>query len=51
MGVSLTLIGMFAAIYHPVGLAMVVHGREKTGLPLAVNRNEAVAKISTKKWS
>ena len=30
-------IGAFAAIYHPVGLAMVVHGREKTGVPLAVN--------------
>ena len=35
--ISLTLIGIFAAIYHPVGLAMVVEGREKTGVPLAVN--------------
>jgi MFS family permease len=34
---GLLLIGVFAAIYHPVGLAMVVHGREKTGIPLAVN--------------
>jgi MFS family permease len=34
---SLTLIGIFAAIYHPVGLAMVVHERERTGIPLAVN--------------
>ena len=34
---SLTLIGIFAAIYHPVGLAMVVHGRDKTGIPLAIN--------------
>lgn len=34
---SLTLIGIFAAIYHPVGLAMVVQGREKTGIPLAIN--------------
>lgn len=34
---SLFLLGIFAAIYHPVGLAMVVHGRKKTGLPLAVN--------------
>jgi MFS family permease len=34
---SLTLIGVFAAIYHPVGLAMVVHERERTGIPLAVN--------------
>ena len=34
---SLTLIGIFAAIYHPVGLAMVVHGRDRTGIPLAIN--------------
>ncbi|MFK7890690.1 MAG: MFS transporter [Granulosicoccus sp.] len=34
---SLTAIGVFAAIYHPVGLAMVVQGRTKTGIPLAVN--------------
>jgi len=37
MSFFLTLIGLFAAIYHPVGLAMVVHGRERTGVPLAVN--------------
>ncbi len=37
IGISLTLIGIFAAIYHPVGLAMVVHGRERTGIPLAIN--------------
>jgi MFS family permease len=37
MAVTLTLIGIFAAIYHPVGLAMVVHGRTKTGVPLAIN--------------
>lgn len=35
--VGLTLIGVFAAIYHPVGLAMVVQGRVKTGIPLAIN--------------
>ena len=34
---SLTLVGTFAAVYHPVGLAMVVQGREKTGVPLAIN--------------
>ena len=34
---GLFAIGVFAAIYHPVGLAMVVHGRTKTGIPLAVN--------------
>ena len=37
MALGLLAIGAFAAIYHPVGLAMVVHGREKTGVPLAVN--------------
>ena len=30
-------IGLFAAIYHPVGLALVVQGRENTGVPLAIN--------------
>jgi MFS family permease len=30
-------IGAFAAIYHPVGLSMVVQGRQKAGVPLAVN--------------
>lgn len=34
---SLILVGVFAAIYHPVGLAMIVQGREKTGIPLAIN--------------
>jgi len=34
---GLALIGMFAAIYHPVGLALVVEGRRNTGVPLAVN--------------
>lgn len=33
----LTMIGVFAAIYHPVGLAMVIEGRTKTGVALAVN--------------
>ena len=37
IGAGLFAIGCFAAIYHPVGLAMVVHGRVKTGVPLAVN--------------
>ena len=37
IALGLFAIGAFAAIYHPVGLAMVVHGREKTGVPLAVN--------------
>ena len=37
IAMGLFAIGLFAAIYHPVGLAMVVHGREKTGVPLAIN--------------
>ena len=37
ISICLALVGMFAAIYHPVGLAMVVQGREKTGIPLAIN--------------
>ncbi len=34
---GLFAIGVFAAIYHPVGLALVVQGRAKTGVPLAIN--------------
>ena len=37
IAVGLLGIGVFAAIYHPVGLAMVVHGRDKTGMPIAIN--------------
>lgn len=37
MAIALTLVGSFAAIYHPVGLAMAVQGVEKTGMRLAVN--------------
>ena len=37
IGVGLTLVGIFAAIYHPVGIAMLVHGRQKTGIILAIN--------------
>ena len=37
IGYGLLLIGCFAAIYHPVGLALVVQGRDNTGMPLAVN--------------
>jgi len=37
MAICLTLVGMFAAIYHPVGLAMVVQGLKKTGVPIAIN--------------
>ena len=37
MALGLLAIGVFAAIYHPVGVAMVVQGRRKTGVPLAIN--------------
>ena len=37
IAICLTLVGVFGAIYHPVGLAMVVQGLEKTGVPLAIN--------------
>ncbi|MEM7209174.1 MAG: MFS transporter [Pseudomonadota bacterium] len=37
IALGLAAIGVFAAIYHPVGLSMVVHGRTKTGVPLAIN--------------
>jgi len=31
------LIGLFASIYHPVGIAMIVQGREKVGRLLGIN--------------
>lgn len=34
---GLTLIGLFASIYHPVGIAMVVEGRAKVGRLLGIN--------------
>ncbi|MGH8650451.1 MAG: MFS transporter, partial [Burkholderiales bacterium] len=34
---ALTLVGLFGAIYHPVGIAMLVSGREKVGRVLGVN--------------
>lgn len=34
---GITLIGTFGAIYHPVGIAMLVSGREKVGRVLGVN--------------
>ena len=37
IGIGLLVIGVFAAIYHPVGISLVVQGREVTGMPLAVN--------------
>ena len=37
MSIGLLAIGVFASIYHPVGLSLVVQGRKVTGVPLAVN--------------
>ena len=37
LGGAVFLIGVMGAIYHPVGLALVVQGRVNTGVPLAVN--------------
>ena len=37
ISLGLLAIGVFAAIYHPFGIAMVVQGRRKTGVPLAIN--------------
>lgn len=38
IAVGLFVLGMFAAIYHPVGLALLVQGRgAKTGMTIAIN--------------
>jgi MFS family permease len=37
IALGLTLIGVFAAIYHPVGTAMLVAGRDQVGRVLGVN--------------
>jgi len=37
MGVGLFFVGVFAAIYHPVGIALVLEGHAKTGMRIAVN--------------
>ena len=37
MALSLFGIGVFAAIYHPVGIALVLEGHEKTGMRVAKN--------------
>lgn len=37
LGLGLFVIGMFAAIYHPVGLAIVVEKWKNTGMRIAVN--------------
>ncbi|HSQ05548.1 MAG TPA: MFS transporter [Burkholderiales bacterium] len=37
IALGLTLIGVFGAIYHPVGVAMLVSGRDKVGRVLGTN--------------
>lgn len=37
MAGGLFAIGIFAAIYHPVGIALVIEGRARTGVALGVN--------------
>lgn len=37
LAAALLVLGMFAAIYHPVGLSMVITGRSNTGMTLAIN--------------
>lgn len=37
IAIGLFVLGMFAAIYHPVGLALLVQGRTRTGMTIAVN--------------
>jgi len=37
IGIGLAFIGLFASIYHPVGIAMVVEGRDKVGKALGLN--------------
>jgi MFS family permease len=37
LALGLTVIGVFAAIYHPVGIAMLVSGQPKLGRTLGVN--------------
>jgi MFS family permease len=37
IGAGLFAIGVFAAIYHPVGIALVLEGRRRVGMAIAVN--------------
>jgi MFS family permease len=37
ISIGLLAIGVFASIYHPVGISLVVQGRTNTGVPLAIN--------------
>ena len=37
MAAGLFFIGIFAAVYHPVGIALVIEGRDRTGVALGIN--------------
>lgn len=37
MGIALTVLGVFSAIYHPVGIPMLVQKAERPGLTIGVN--------------
>ena len=37
LGAALLAMGVFGAIYHPVGIPLVLDGRTKTGMPIAIN--------------
>ena len=37
MGIALTVLGVFSAIYHPVGIPMLVQKAEKPGFTIGVN--------------
>ena len=37
MGIALTVLGVFSAIYHPVGIPMLVQKAEKPGLAIGIN--------------
>ncbi len=37
IGIGLFFVGAFAAIYHPVGIALVLEGHAKTGMRIAIN--------------
>lgn len=37
VGLGLFAVGVFAAIYHPVGIALVLEGHSRTGMRIAIN--------------
>ncbi len=37
IGLGILAMGVFASIYHPVGIPLVIQDRAKTGIPIAIN--------------